>query len=375
MIVLHAAPVSWRYPNGVTEVVTASVAAQNAIPGYRAGLLITSREFGSIPVVGFPIFSARDGGRTSSGPLPMWLPQPFQRPDLVVFHSTFVPLHGALASRLRGLGIPYVICPHGGMAPEALHQKAWKKWLGRVWFFDDLVRHAVAIQYLSHGEAEKSGDWGRPVIIAGNGVHPPRECDLATPGRQSPRRFLFLGRLHIHHKGLDVLLEACRRARDVLTAHHVQISFVGPDVDGSRQTLQERIREWKLDPLVHLRDAVVGGEKRRLFQSADVFVHPSRTEGHPTAVLEALSFGLPVLVTPETNVAEAVAANRAGWITECDADTLAHDLRRLAEMPGTMLAEAGRAGREWVLRELTWDRVAARTVRKYRNLLQLARAA
>lgn len=375
MIILHAAPVTWRYPNGVTLAVQCAVAAQNALPGCRAGLLMTSRDAGVLPPLDFPVFPVGERFGGSRGRQPGDLPEPFRRPDLVVFHSTFVPAHAALAAHWRALGVPYLVCPHGGMTAEALRQKAWKKRLGRLWFFDELIRHAAAIQYLSHGEWQKSGDWGRPVILAGNGVPPPAEDEPARPGLRPTRRFLFLGRLHVEHKGLDVLLEACGKAREPLLRRNLEVVIVGPDVNGSRRLLENRIRALGLETLVRLADAAVGDQKRDWFRSADLFVHPSRTEGHPTAVLEAMSYGLPVLVTPGTNVAEEVVAAGAGWETFCDANELARDLRNLAELPGPVLAQAGRAARSWVLRELTWDRVAARTVSKYQRVLQLARAA
>lgn len=375
MIILHAAPVTWRYPNGVTQAVQNSVAAQNALPSCQAGLLITSRDVGPEPPLDFPVFRPGTESGLSGDRLMDRLPEPFRRPDLAVFHSTFVPLHARLAARLQAWGVPYLVCPRGGMTIEALRQKLWKKRLGRLWFFDRLIRQAAGIQYLTHGEWRKSGDWGRPVILAGNGVHPPAESEIARPGRRAARRFLFLGRLHIEHKGLDVLLDACRRVREFLLSRSLEVVIVGPDVQGSRRRIEDRIRELNLGSLVQLHDAAIGEEKRAWFQSADLFLHPSRTEGHPSAVLEAMSFGLPVLVTPGTNVADEVVAEGAGWETSCEPNELARDLRFLAELPGTALARAGCAARSWVLRELTWDRVAARTVGKYRRLLELARAA
>ncbi|MBD2561236.1 MULTISPECIES: glycosyltransferase [Nostoc] len=44
--------------------------------------------------------------------------------------------------------------------------------------------------------------------------------------------------------------------------------------------------------------------------------YTSRFEGHPIAVLEALSYGLPCLLTPGTNMAKEVEAAGAGWKVE-----------------------------------------------------------
>lgn len=286
-----------------------------------------------------------------------------------------MPLHGELARQARLRGIPYVICPRGGMTEEAIQYKPWKKWLGRKLFFDRLVSGAAAIHYLTQGELERSGDWGRPIIIAGNGVWPPDATDLATPGRAKLRTFLFLGRLHIEHKGLDLLLEAVDRCQRHLRRNQTRIRLVGPDCQGSRAWLAGQIQQRGLGDIVSLHGPVLGEEKTRTFASADVFLHPSRTEGHPLAVLEALAHGLPVLITPQTNVLHDVLDAHAGWGVSCDPADLARALVRLSELSPAALAAAGRAARQLAVEHFSWDHIARKTLAKYSRLVRVAQVA
>ena len=376
MKILHVAPLSWKNPNGVTEAVTNLALAQSQFPQVQVGLLVSSVDPGPVPQLPLPVLLRRDMVHLA-GWSSIWecVRSRLFVPDLVVFHSTFVPFHAWLARELRRRFVPYIVCPHGGMTREALAHKAWKKRLGRRLFFDALVAGASAIQYLSQGEYERSGDWGRPVIIAGNGVWPPPEEKLATPGRRDTREFLFLGRLQIEIKGLDVLLEAAARCQRELRQSQTRVRIVGPSCAQSETYLRDEVARHSLGDIVRVEGPVRGDAKAQAYATADVFLHPSRTEGHPTSVLEALSYGVPVVVTVQTNVLHQVLAAGAGWAATHDPGDLARTLVRLARAAPQTLAAAGRAARQLALQHFTWPQAAQKTLSKYTQILRLARAA
>lgn len=374
MNILHVAPIHSQKISGIRQNAINLAKAQSCIGGTRVGLLISSDDSQPWQAEGVSIVTKHVLlKKQKPNSLFERISQAIFFPDLVVFHSTFIPFHAKVADELRVRGVPYIICPRGGMTHEALAYKAWKKWLGRRSFFDSLVAGATAIQYLTQGEFERSGDWGRPVIIVGNGVWPPQEANLATPGSKPQRVFLFLGRLHIEHKGLDILIEAVARCRAELRQNRVQVRIVGPDCQGSAAWLSREIVRRGINDLVILKDSVQGEEKSREFGAADLFLHISRTEGHPTGVLEALSYGLPVLITPQTNMLTEVLAAGAGWGVTCDPADVARELVRLSRAHPSLLVTASRAARHYAVTELHWNRVAAKTLEKYRQVIRVAR--
>ena len=95
-------------------------AAQNCLEGVEAGLAVTVSNYSEPMSIEFPLFDAA-GLRVRRRRL--CLPAPFDRPDVVVFHSTYVPRQARIARRLRRAGIPYIICPHGGMTRDALMRR------------------------------------------------------------------------------------------------------------------------------------------------------------------------------------------------------------------------------------------------------------
>jgi glycosyltransferase involved in cell wall biosynthesis len=113
----------------------------------------------------------------------------------------------------------------------------------------------------------------------------------------------------------------------------------GPD----RQLLEEEIHELGLEDRVSL-----AGERRdvpELLAGADVFVLPSRSEGHPVSVLEAMAAGIPVVASRVGGVPEQVSDGETGLLVEPgDPTELAAALRRLTADP-RLRRRLGAAGR------------------------------
>jgi len=112
--------------------------------------------------------------------------------------------------------------------------------------------------------------------------------------------------------------------------------------------------------------AAFGEEKEALFRSAEAFILPSFSEGLPMSVLEAWSYGLPVVMTPECNLSEGFACGAALEIRNGEKSfqgsdfSFQHGLRTLLEMSDWERAAMGMRGRKLVEEKFTWPKVAAR---------------
>ncbi len=121
---------------------------------------------------------------------------------------------------------------------------------------------------------------------------------------------LWVGRLD-PIKGLDVLVEAVRLPGP-LGAAHVAIAGDGP----YRGALEQLVVQAGLTDRFHLlglRPDVPG-----LLKTADAFVFPSRTEGLPNALLEAMAAGLPVVTTDAPGCSDLVRDADTGLIVPPD---------------------------------------------------------
>lgn len=120
---------------------------------------------------------------------------------------------------------------------------------------------------------------------------------------------LFLGLID-QNKGIFDLLQVLVENKQTLSGR-IKL-FVGGN--GQVELLQERIETDQLDDLVEYKGWVTGYEKHLLLQYADVFVLPSYYEGVPMAILEAMSYGKPVIATTVGGIPELVQPDRNGWL-------------------------------------------------------------
>jgi len=107
-----------------------------------------------------------------------------------------------------------------------------------------------------------------------------------------------------------------------------------------------------------------------LYAAADVVLLPSRSEASPIAALEALSAGVPLLLSAAANTDTVMLAGRHGWLVEePSAPSIAAALREMLSTGGDRLRALGAAGREHVLAHFTTTRVAQDFMRLYDTLL------
>jgi glycosyltransferase involved in cell wall biosynthesis len=149
-------------------------------------------------------------------------------------------------------------------------------------------------------------------------------------------------------KGFDVLLRAFRDVEDAT------LVLIG---DGSeREQLRSLARSLELDDRVVWQDW--SDDVRSYLPAFDVFVLPSRFEGFPLVVLEALLAETAVIATNVGSVAEAVRHEKTGLLVPVDDDAaLAAAMRRLLA-DADLRRSLGRRGRRLVLDRFTAQHMA-----------------
>ncbi|MFQ4142449.1 glycosyltransferase [Chlorogloeopsis sp. ULAP02] len=366
---MNVAPITHDVISGLTFAIPPSIGALQNL-GIQTGLLSTSARGQYKKIEPYPVKHIQD---LSFYPVLASMPEPLNKPDLIVFHSTYILEHVRLAYEAVQRKIPYVIKPHGGMTRGAQKLKQLKKKVGNLLFFNWMVKNAAALHCLTKHEAEDVRQmWNRPVFIVGNGVNIP-PIEISThPGIQAQLKFVFLGRLDIEHKGLDLLLEACAIIQEKLRTSQVQVHLYGSDVAGSRVKLKALIDKYKIHDFVHVQDSVWGEAKQAVFQNADLFLHTSRFEGHPMAVLEALSYGIPCLLTPGTNMTEEIAIAQAGWVVAPNPISIAEGmstiLEKLSEIPAR-----GQSARNLIEKKYSWEQIGRYLKTEYEQIIDESR--
>lgn len=290
----------------------------------------------------------------------------FGMPDLIVFEG-FYNFHPTL--RILDVlkwGIPYVIVPRCALTVGDQRKSRWKKKVCNAFFYKHFAKKAAAIHFLTEREHEETDPhWSKEWFVQPNGV----ERIYERPLHQHPDiiRAVYIGRLEIYQKGLDVLLQALSLSRSTLVAKRFTLSLYGNSVGDSKEQINNAIRDLALTDFVSCSDAVYDTEKEELLKKSDLFILTSRYEGMPMGLLEACSFGLPSLVTPGTNMADDIMSCKAGWVADFSPESIAEMLvRSVQEIEEYHELSLGALE---IARKYQWSVIAEKTHRCYMELI------
>jgi glycosyltransferase involved in cell wall biosynthesis len=283
-----------------------------------------------------------------------WIAKHLSHVDFFHLHSVFTPQNNFLAK----LGVPYGVTPQGGWSRQVLKgRRAAAKAVWVALFEKGLWADAAFIQAVSIAEEREL----RQLPKIGRLEFIPNGVNITLPPANIPKRapyFLFLGRLAVEQKGLDLLVKAYSAARRE-HEHLPDLLIAGPDYRGGGAVLEALVSRLGLGDKVQLTGPVFGETKSQLIAGAYVFVHPSRWEGMPLSILEALGQGTPCLVSQATGLSEWVEARSCGWSTGLDAHDLAKALVRLASDEKDVWAKAQHACSS-VRSDYSWANIADR---------------
>ncbi len=171
-------------------------------------------------------------------------------------------------------------------------------------------------------------------------------------------------------KGFGVLVEAVPALLERYPALHVVLAGGGDRESEYREALAG------FQGRVHFPGLVERDELPGLYRAADLFTLPAvhdesgNVDGLPNVILESMASGLPVVASGISGIPLAVVDGTTGrLVPEQDPGALARALEELLAS-ADLREEWGSAGRQRVLDELTWERVAARYEEAYRHALE-----
>jgi glycosyltransferase involved in cell wall biosynthesis len=272
------------------------------------------------------------------------------RPDVMLAYFAFPEGFAAVALGRR-LGLPVVVSCRGSdinrMARSGLRRHMIAASLRS-------ARHVVAVSRALAAEVAAMGVPASRVSVVPNGVD---TAQFHARDRARARERLGLpagGRLVVcvsrlsPEKGVDVLLDAW--ARLGIPGARLVVVGGGAQMDA----LRARARALGVDSSVDLAGSRPHEMIPDWLAAADLAVLPSRSEGHPNAVVEALACGRPVVASAVGGVPEIITDARLGAVVAPgDADALARGLR---DALGRTWDEAAIAAAGGVR---SWDRVGA----------------
>jgi glycosyltransferase involved in cell wall biosynthesis len=229
---------------------------------------------------------------------------------------------------LRGSSTPYFLFTHGMLDPWFKRRyplKHLKKNLYWPWAEYRVLRDARAVLFTCEEErilaARSFWLYRSNEVVVGLGTSTPEgdpKSELAEffgrfPELTGKRLLLFMGRIH-PKKGCDLLIEAFAKTLAPHPEWHVVVA--GPDQLGWQRKLDDRARQLGVADRMTWTGMISGAMKWAAFRTAEVFILPSHQENFGIVVSEALSAGVPALISNKVNIWREIEGHGAGIVKE-----------------------------------------------------------
>jgi glycosyltransferase involved in cell wall biosynthesis len=280
----------------------------------------------------------------------------YSRPDILHIHAIGPAIFTALA---RALGLRVVVTCHS-------RNYEHKKW---GWFARWVLRLGErAGMTFANGRIAVSNDlakslsrtYGLPVRAIPNGIAPPRRVVsteiLHAFGLAANRYVLMVARVDEDKRQLDMIAAFAR-----LRMPEWKLALAG-DADYSGAYARRVAEAARETPGVVMLGHQTGVALAELYTHAGLFVLPSAQEGQPIAVLEAASYGLPVVLS-DIEAQRELAVPNARYFAVGDVAALAAHLKDICAAP----AHERLAASEYtsLLAKHDWRAIAQQTLAVY----------
>jgi glycosyltransferase involved in cell wall biosynthesis len=226
----------------------------------------------------------------------------------------------------RVFRIPVVLHIHGGDLDRFCGELDAPRLNALRWIVGAVSEVIVLGEYWREFVVSKLAVPRERVTIVYNAV--PRPVLVADKGRREACELLFLGMVW-KEKGIEELLEAL--SLPVMSGANWHLTIAGI---GDIEHYQARACQLGIADRIAFVGWADGRAAQRLLERSDILVLPSHFECFPMAVIEAMAYGLAIVVTPVGSVREAITDEETGLLVPIgDSASLARAMMRLIDDP------------------------------------------
>jgi glycosyltransferase involved in cell wall biosynthesis len=292
------------------------------------------------------------------------------RYDLMHVHGLYLYPTLAAFRAARKQALPYVVSPHGALDPALRHRSRRLKAINDLLWQRRMLDEAAILHYTTSEEAALAGDLGfrAPAAIVPNGF----DCsEFQFPGDAAGFRDRHLGGFHgrvvlslgriSHKKGIDILIRALPAIAE--RCPDVRLVIAGPDDEGLTSQLCALASAHGVEHRVVFTGMLRENERLAAFAAASAWALPSKTENFGNVVVEAMAAGVPVVISPEVNLASEIESAGAGLVCERTPEAFVEAIASVVDSSSHGAALGVRA-RELALR-YDWQVVAPKLAEMY----------
>jgi glycosyltransferase involved in cell wall biosynthesis len=330
-------------------------------------------DYEGVPVWFFPRLARLKAFIPSMG-LTRWMVNHLNQYDIVHNHYLFCYAPTVAGKLAQYHQIPYVASTIGQLTPWALQQSRLKKQIYGRCIERSILNRAAAVHCTTAAEAEDARRFGisAPALVLPLGVNfTPGIVNAAERLRDryglstDGKIVLFLSRLH-EKKRPDFLLRAFAQLNPKSHGYHLLLAGSGDASYCDR--LKELTDTLGIAHSITFTGFVAGPDKDLLLQGSDLFALPSYSENFGIAVAEALAAGLPVIITPDVQIAPDISAARAGLVVTDDLDEWTNALSQLLNS-SELRIQLGHNGQHLATTKYSWPKIAEQLGQSYAEIL------
>jgi glycosyltransferase involved in cell wall biosynthesis len=310
-----------------------------------------------------------------SWPLATWLRKNVKNYDVIHTHSIFCFSNLPAAYYAKKFGVPLVFSPHGTLYKWSLEAK--KRWIKRIYLFlfkkyelGGIIHFATENEKQNIGlKTLKNGCYVLPL-----GIDTQKQSDYLGmekfydlfPFAKGKKVILYLARIH-PKKGLDVFL---LKIADILKENPdwvIVVAGYAKEKDFLKK-LKKLVSDFDLQKQVFFLEEVDELVKQSLFQYSDVYTLPSHTEDFGISTIEAMSAGLPALISENVGTSDYIRKGNAGIIYTLDKNSICRAFKEI--MDDEKRKKKSENAKKLALDIYDWRKITKRQIEIYENIIE-----
>ena len=287
-------------------------------------------------------------------------------PDVIHIHGLWVGIGIQSAFWAIKNKVPYLVSPHGMMDEWAWKKSRIKKAIVYKLWQKKVLLNADKIHALNEEEAIsiKKILSNSAIIIQPNGINLNDYIGGPTK-KKSPQKLLYLGRLDPKKSVLE-LIKAWKSLIQDAKDFNWKLEIAGSGDLEYEKKLKSEAKAIP-DKYITFKGHVSGENKIECFKSSDAFILPSKSEGLPVAILEAWASSLPVAMTKQCNLNEALELKLAFEVYP-DIPRLEKSLSLFLSFDNSKFYRLGQESHQYVKKHYSWSNIAQEFTKLYSGM-------
>lgn len=289
----------------------------------------------------------------------------FGKPDYVFIHEIYFLKIIPIILYCKKNNIKVYVFPRGSFSKVARKINSFKKFIFYNFIFSFLIKKITGFVALNKGEKKEIINLFKNSNIKTipNGANIIYKRNILIKKKNyliNNRQFVigYLGRFDFYIKGLDILINEYQSYLSVSENKNIKLIFIGEHRDRmgySSLQLINLFNKKNKKKMIKVEGPYYGEKKYKKILTLDALILPSRSEGMPNTVIEAMSFGVPVIITPQTNVSTIIKKANCGWIITHQKNNIKKLFLKLDKINKVNSIKMGLSGYDFFEKKLKWD--------------------